>query len=41
MLLERPTIRYIPPMKQRLVETASSGGGWLRHGTLKGLRDVG
>jgi len=38
MLLERPAIRYIPPMKPRLVATAPSGDGWLHEVKFDGYR---
>lgn len=38
MLLERPALRYIAPMKPRLVETAPSGDGWLHEVKFDGYR---
>ncbi len=38
MLLERPALRYIQPMKPRLVEVAPSGDGWLHEVKFDGYR---
>lgn len=38
MLLERPALRYIPPMKPRLVDTPPPGDGWLHEVKFDGYR---
>lgn len=38
MLLERPALRYIPPMKPRLVQAAPAGNGWLHEVKFDGYR---